>query len=300
MQMKRALALALLAIVPVADATACSSSVADMFASGIATGERFYMLTEDKPPPGATAGANGETADNAWNMRTQCLVKNEAGLVSEPSAEFLMQRSMFWIFSKLACKIMQEKSIGSSRRQLQLEERSSGEQSSGEISQAVGQVYLHECRYPQEHISAETHIAERGQAQDSWYGPLMQFPAINGEEVGVWSFDEAAVHTHAPIDGVASSVCTIDRGFGDDFHGGSRGNTETYYDGGVQMTITRGSFLTLRAFQFKNSATRDAAVTAATDTLNPGLQYASTFAGSHGCDVEIVFEVTTLERAPLP
>ena len=299
-------ALVVLGFAPkVAEATACTSSIADMFATGIATGERAYMLSEDAPGPGATAGANGETAENAWNMKTQCLVKNEAGLVTEPSAEFLMQRSMFWIFSKLACLIMQERGIGTAaRRQLQ---SGSGESGSGESGSGVsitsapvgiGQIYLDECRYPQDYISAETRIDERGTAQGSWYGPLMQFPSINGEQVGVWSFDESAVHTHAPIDGVSSNVCTIDRGMGDDGWGGARRNTETYYDGGVQMTITRGSFLTLRAFQFKNSETRDAAVAAATDTLNPGLQYASTFAGSHGCDVEIVFEVNPMIRAP--
>ena len=65
MKMKRALLL--LVAAPVADATTCTSSIADMFSSDIATGERGYLLTEDKPPLGATAGSNGETTDYMWN-----------------------------------------------------------------------------------------------------------------------------------------------------------------------------------------------------------------------------------------
>jgi hypothetical protein len=288
--MKLVRALLLLVVAPAADATTCTSSIADMFANDIATGERGYLLTEDKPPLGATAGADGETTDYLWNMATQCLVKSDDGSVKEPSAEYMMQRSMFWIFSKLSCVIMNEEGITGGRRL-------TSESGSGGETEAVGQSFLDTCGYPQEYISTETSIAERGTEQNSWFGPLMQLPRLNGEELNSWTLDEPAVHSHAPIDGVTSSVCSMDRGLGDDsatHGGGARRNTKTWYDGGVQMAISRGSYLTFRAFQFKNAETRAAAVAAATDTLNPGLQYASTFAGNNGCDVEIVLEITPI------
>ena len=46
----------------------------------------------------------------------------------------------------------------------------------------------------------------------------------------------------------------------------------------------------MRSFHFSDDATKAAAKAAASDAVNPGLQYAKTYTGRNGCDVEIVLE----------
>ena len=54
--------------------------------------------------------------------------------------------------------------------------------------------------------------------------------------------------------------------------------------------IRRGPNFVYRSFQFKKPTDRAAAMAVSTDTVNPGLKYAKSFAGSNGCSVEIVLE----------
>ena len=65
-----------------------------------------------------------------------------------------------------------------------------------------------------------------------------------------------------------------------------------FYDGGVMGEIRRSPSLVYRSFQFKKPSDRAAAIAVSTDTVNPGLKYAHSFAGLNGCSIEIVLEVS--------
>ena len=111
---------------------------------------------------------------------------------------------------------------------------------------------------------------------------------------------QALEQTHALIataaDGSsAGSTCFLSTG-GSDADDGYATEEErvkearrTWYTGGVMGTVRRESF-TMRSFHFASEAMKTAAMAVASDTLNPGLQYAKTYAGRNGCDVEVVLE----------
>ena len=110
-----------------------------------------------------------------------------------------------------------------------------------------------------------------------------QVPNVNGEELNDFALDSTEEIRHTTIEGIPGATsCTRT----------SDEITSTFYDGGVMGEIRRSANLVYRSFQFKKPADRDAAIAVSTDTINPGLKYAHSFAGLNGCAIEIVLEVS--------
>ena len=144
------------------------------------------------------------------------------------------------------------------------------------------------CEYPGPPSGLEL-IPDRGTVQDSWFGPQLQISNINGEDQNQPSLDTTEIVSHGLIAGVSGATsCT--RTFPDEGQLSGQ-QTMTLYDGGVMGEVTRSSNLKYRSFQFKKPEDRDAAIAVSTDTVNPGLMYAHSFAGINGCAIEIVLEV---------
>ena len=243
------------ALAPALGQDACASSISEMLNSSFAAGERGFYITHGLNPLGAMAG--GRSAEAMWTTSVKCVVKDEEGALQDPTTELQMKRGMFWLFAQMACRFSRDH---------------------------LGTEYEEgECEYPGA-PSSLTAIDERG-AQDSWFGPLVQMPTINGEDLNDPSLDKDSDHQHTTIEGVQGSGCTFTGDgppAGDDRFVEKR-STATWYDGGMQLTVKHGSYLTMRAFMFKTDEDREAAIKAADDTKNAGLQYASTFGGTLAC-----------------
>jgi len=226
-------------------------------------GERAYVVEPTQAP--------------SWTaLKTQCLPKAKSGGVLDPAVETMMQRSMFWQFGKLACRALPEQ-LGFSRASDKSLNAGTNPNRTTCEAYAAAAAGGSSCDYPGPPEGMEL-IAERGSAQDSWYGPLLQIPRVNNEEVGAPNFDATEKVTHSLLGGVSGTkACT----YGNKF----------YYDGGVMGEVKRGTQLTYRTFQFKNDVARKQALMASTDTVNPGLKYAGSFSGSNGCDLEVVLEL---------
>lgn len=229
------------------------------------TGEKAYLV-EIK--------GDGTSATDGTSLFSHCLPKGEGDEVLNPYIETKLHRSMFWQFGKMACTLASNFGLnapGSSlRRRRELDasgDVSSGESPSPPSSCASYEQYINPavCEYPA-YPSDLTHIPERGDVQDSWYGPLLQIPSVNGEDLNDNSLDapqhELVIHQAlGGVDSTEYTECTISNG----------DRPATWYPRGVMGQITRGSYLVYRSFQFRNAADRALALSASTDTVNPGL-----------------------------
>ena len=273
----------LLSLLPVATRAAeCTSSFADMW-KGFASGENAYVVEmKDGVSPDRPQG-------DGMSFFSYCLPKGNAGGILNPFIETKLHRSMFWQFGKLACQGETE-ILRTTRRRL---ESSSGESGSGGADEFVtanatfcasyNEKYgVDVCKYPGPPAGLEL-IPDRGTEQNSWYGPLLQVPNVNGEDLNNFDLDSTEEIRHTTIAGVeGGSACTRTESEG----------TMTFYDGGVMGEVRRSANLVYRSFQFKKPADRAAAIAVSTDTVNPGLKYAHSFAGLNGCSIEIVLEVS--------
>jgi hypothetical protein len=145
-----------------------------------------------------------------------------------------------------------------------------------------------ECGYPLNHetattsevFSAYTGISVRHWPQQSgWYGPLMNIRTINGGSMGK-PFSQTHQIVATESSGNSSGYTCYSETGGSDAGDGYATEEErvkeerlTWYTGGVMGTVQRESF-TVRSFHFSDDATKAAAKAAASDTVNPGLQYA--------------------------
>jgi len=146
---------------------------------------------------------------------------------------------------------------------------------------------LKECGYPGEPASHAPFLANypgAGQAQVSWLGPSLQINSVNDEFV--------PVSLSAPDKGIAdpaTDTTSVTSVFGvADSYTCLRNQQTMYFDGGVMITKTRGSYVTARTFMFRDDAAKDLALQ---DDRNAGLPYDQSFKYENGCDAEIVMEI---------
>lgn len=258
-------------------AAACTSSFKDMWAS-VPTGQNAYIVEmKDGVSPERPQGDGN-------SFFSYCLPKGANGKPLNPFVETKLHRSMFWQFGKLGCKAETELlGMAPSRRSL---ESSSGEadvptQATSACASYTTK-YADVCTYPGPPAGLEL-IPDRDSQQNSWYGPLLQVPNVNGEDLNDKALDSTEQIKHTTIQGITGATsCTKTEG----------DRTMTFYDGGVMGEIRRSPSLVYRSFQFKKPSDRAAAIAVSTDTVNPGLKYAHSFAGLNGCSIEIVLEVS--------
>ena len=290
------LLLALLTLIPIASRAAeCTSSFADMWESDFGFADRAYIVELKN------GGADGTS------FFSQCLAKCSAdgagssasceGRVANPYIETKLHRSMFWQFSKLGCKAETELlGLKGVRRSLSSSNSSNSSKTSGSSNSSAStstsktiqscESYSKydgsKCEYPGPPAGLEL-IPDRGTEQDSWYGPLLQVTDVNGEGLNDAALDTTQTIKHERIQGInGATKCTKTEG----------GRTLTFYNGGVMGEIRRSANLVYRSFQFKKTGDREEAMAISTDTVNPGLKYAHSFAGINGCSIEIVLEVS--------
>ena len=281
----------------------CAQSFADMWESQVLVGERAFLVDEAyAPAPG-------------WDMRVMCHAKGTNGKIMDPYMDVKLHANddnsaMFWLFSRQSCS---SQLVGSgieadfTNVAARVCDAGSGDSGSGsgvegldsrrELSEA-------QCGYPLNEQTAASNTlfssytglgTRHWPEQSGWYGPLMNVRAINGASMG-----EGLNQTHQLVatesSGASSGfACYMETG-GSDAGDGFATEEErvkeerlSWYTGGVMGTVQRDSF-TMRSFHFSNDTTKAAAKAAATDSINPGLQYAKTYTGRNGCDVEVVLE----------
>ena len=154
----------------------------------------------------------------------------------------------------------------------------SGEVGNGEVCETVNQEV---CAYPPmpNGLQAMPHLPDGELTK--WGGLLLNVIANQEDQAPGWPASETI--SHHPIYGVDGTACQLM----EEHEGRERG----FYDGGVVVEKTFGSYMTTRAFMFKNDADREVAMQ---DERNKGLKYAKTFTGENGCDTEVVWELKPL------
>jgi len=276
----------------------CATTVKDIWDNSVNVGERLFLVDEAyAPEPG-------------WDMRIMCHAKGANGKVMDPFMDTKLHgtsatSAMFWLFARMSCAsdlpglgVEADYTDPAARS---CEGNATAEAGSGDSAAGVGERRMTEtCMYPineDNQPSSYTGLqARHWPHQSGWYGPLMSIwmDPTDGEPTQEIEQTHALVATEA--DGTsAGSACFLTSG-GSDAGDGYASEEErvkearrTWYTGGVMGTVKREAF-TMRSFHFASESMKTAAMAVASDTVNPGLQYAKSYAGRNGCDVEIVLE----------